>query len=83
MSRSLSSSGLPVKIAEESERFVHVLQAMAETDPRKAAILESYTKGFQGVFIAMTALSASGLLMSVAIKGHGMDAAHAEEPRRL
>jgi hypothetical protein len=56
---------------------------MAEIDPRKAAILDSYTKGFQGVFIAMTALSASGLMMSVTIKGHSMDAAHTEEPRRL
>jgi hypothetical protein len=81
MSRTLSESSLPVEIAHESERFVYVLQAMAATDPRKAAISEAYTRGFQTVFITMTALSLSGLLVSVAIKAHSMDATYLEEPR--
>jgi hypothetical protein len=82
MSRKLSNSDLPVRIAQESERFVHVLQSMPETDPRRLAIRESYIKGFQGVFTAMTALSFSGLALSFAIKGYSMNAVPVEESRR-
>jgi hypothetical protein len=82
MSRKLSDSDLPVRIAQESERFVRVLQSMPETDPRRLAIRESYTKGFQAVFTAMTALSLSGLAVSFAIKGYSMDVVPVEESRR-
>jgi hypothetical protein len=82
MSRKLSESNLPIEIAHEAERFIYVLQAMAATDPRKAAIVEAYTRGFQTLFITITVLSLSGLLVSVAIKAHSMNATHLEEPRR-
>jgi hypothetical protein len=35
---------------------------MADSDPRKTAILESYTRGFHAVFVATTAVAASALV---------------------
>jgi MFS family permease len=81
MSRTLSRFDLPIRIAQESESFVYVLHAMSETDPRKSAIRESYTKGFQGVFIATTALSFSSLALSFLIKACSMDAIPPGGPR--
>lgn len=74
MSSALSESGLPTGIARESERFVFVLQAMPEEDPRKATLLACYSEGFRKVFIAMTVISASALLASSAIRKFSMDA---------
>lgn len=74
MSSALSESGLPTGIARDSERFVFVLQAMPEEDPRKAALLACYSEGFRKIFIAMTVISASALLASSAIRRFGIDA---------
>lgn len=74
MSSALYASGLPTGIARDSERFVFVLRAMPEEDPRKASLLACYSEGFRKVFIAMTVLSASALLASSAIRKFGMDA---------
>lgn len=73
MSSALSESGLPTGIAQESERFTFVLQIMPEADPRKAAILACYSKGFRSVFAATTAMSASALLASMVIRKFAMD----------
>lgn len=39
----------------------------------KSAILESYTHGFHAVFIFVTAISASALVVSFAIRKFSMD----------
>ena len=75
MARRLAEFGLPAAIARDSERYVLVLQAMADADPVKTAILESYVEGFQSVFIAMTSVSASALVASLLIRKFSMDRA--------
>lgn len=80
MSRALNDINLPVRLAHDSERLISILQAVADTDPRKVAILECYTKGFQAVFITATALSSSGLVVSLLIKRHTMDEIHQSSP---
>jgi hypothetical protein len=72
MSDKLTSFGLPTDIAHDSERYVFILRTMADS-PRKIAILESYTKGFHSVFIMMTAISASALVVSFVIKRFSMN----------
>lgn len=74
MSSALSRSGLPIGIARDSERFVFVLRAMPEEDPRKAAIFACYSEGFRKVFIVMTVTSATALFASFAIRKYSMDA---------
>lgn len=59
MSIALSEVGLPIGIARDSERFVHVLQTMDETDPEKIAILQSYMRGLQAVFVAKAVIALS------------------------
>jgi hypothetical protein len=80
MSHALSNFGLPRRLAQDSERLISLLHTIAETDPRKAAILECYTKGFQAVFIVLTALSSSGLAVSLLIKKYTMDDNHQSSP---
>lgn len=72
MSSKLSALGLPTQIAHESEQYIFVLRAM-EDSPQKTAILEAYVKGFESVFIMMTAIAASALLVSLVIKRFSMD----------
>jgi hypothetical protein len=81
MSRALSESGLPVDIARDSERYVSVLGTIAEADPKKTAILDSYAKGFEAIFTTMTAISASALVASFFIKTFSMDAVRPAVPR--
>lgn len=75
MARRLAEFGLPASIARDSERYVIVVQAMADADPAKTAILESYVEGFQSVFIAMVSVSASALAASLLIRKSSMDKA--------
>ncbi|PSN58839.1 MFS general substrate transporter [Corynespora cassiicola Philippines] len=75
MSHALSESSLPTGIAHDSERYVSVLWAMAESDPTKAAVLQSYAAAFHAVFTALTAMSASAWLASFLIKKSSMDVA--------
>jgi hypothetical protein len=72
MSDKLSSFGMPTSIAHDSEQYIFALRTMVDS-PKKTAILESYTKGFHSVFIMMTAISASALLVSFAIRKFSMD----------
>jgi MFS family permease len=72
MSDHLSSLGLPIEIAHDSERWVYILRSMGDS-PKKTAILESYMKGFESVFILMTGLAASALIASFLIKKFSMD----------
>ncbi|KAF1832677.1 MFS general substrate transporter [Decorospora gaudefroyi] len=72
LSEELSNSGLPTTIAHDSERYIFVLRTMADS-PQKTAILESYTGGFHSVFIMMTAISASALVVSFFIRRFSMD----------
>jgi hypothetical protein len=48
---------------------------MADNDPIKTAILESYVEGFQSVFIAMMSMSASALVASLLIRKSSMNKA--------
>jgi MFS family permease len=72
MSGRLAEHGLPASIAHDSERWVFILRTMAESE-KKTAILESYMKGFESVFYLMTAIAASAMLTSFAIKKFSMD----------
>lgn len=82
MSSKLSELGLPTTIAHESEHYVFVLRTMADS-AQKTAILVSYVKGFQSVFLLTTAVSAAGLVASLAIRKSSMDKAlHAQYTAR-
>ncbi|KAK4676277.1 hypothetical protein QC764_500370 [Podospora pseudoanserina] len=59
-------------IAVDAESFVARLHAM-QSGPTKDAILESYVKGFHGVFSLLVGLSASCLLASFFMKHHTLD----------
>jgi len=72
MSGKLSELGLPTSIAHESESYVFVLRTIADS-PQKSAILESYKKGFESVYIMLTAVSMSALVASFVIKRFSMD----------
>lgn len=72
MSARLSDQGLPTSIAHDSERYVLVLRGMPASGQRDA-ILRSYMKGFDAVFILMTAFAASALVTSLSIKRFSMD----------
>ena len=72
MSDKLSELGLPTSIAHDSEQYIFHLRVMAE-GVEKSAILESYTHGFHAVFIFVTAISASALVVSFAIRKFSMD----------
>ena len=72
MSGKLSRQGLPTAIAHNSEQYIFVLRTMVDSS-EKTAIREAYMKGFQGVFIMMTAVAASALVVSFAIKRFSMD----------
>ena len=72
MSTRLSDEGLPTAIAHDSERYVLVLREMPASAQRDA-ILRSYIKGFDAVFILMTAFAASALVTSLFIKRFSMD----------
>lgn len=72
MSKKLQDYGLPGSIAHDSERWVFVLREMTDS-PKKTAILESYMKGFDSVFIMMTGIAASALLASFVIRKFSMD----------
>lgn len=72
MKDKLSESGLPTDIAHDSEQYVFILRTMTDVT-EKTAIVESYVKGFQSVFIMMTVISASALLVSFVIRKFSMD----------
>jgi len=74
MSGNLAASGLSAEIAHDSERWVYVLRIMAE-GAEKTSILEAYMKGFQYVFIMMTGISGSALVVSFVIRKFSMDKA--------
>ncbi|KAJ4363105.1 hypothetical protein N0V83_010225 [Neocucurbitaria cava] len=72
MKNKLSESGLPTDIAHDSEQYVFILRTMTDVT-EKTAIVESYVKGFQSVFIMMTVISASALFVSFVIRKFSMD----------
>ncbi|KAF2705287.1 MFS general substrate transporter [Pleomassaria siparia CBS 279.74] len=78
MKSQLLSYGLPGEIAHDSERYIYVLRTMAIDDPKRAAILDSYLKGFRGVFVLMTCVAASALAVSLFIKRFDMNKKLAE-----
>jgi hypothetical protein len=75
MSTALSNAGLPTDIARDSERYryISILRIMADADPRKSALLGSYSRGFHAVFVAMTVILAAGLLASLWLRRFSMD----------
>jgi hypothetical protein len=72
MSGHLAEFGLSTDIAHDSERWVYILRNMA-SGPHKTAILESYMTGFHYVFIMMTAVAGSALVVSFVIRKFSMD----------
>jgi hypothetical protein len=72
MSDKLSELGLPTSIAHDSEQYIFVLRTMAES-PQKSDILSSYMRGFDSVFVMVTAVSASALVVSFMIRKFSMD----------
>jgi hypothetical protein len=82
MRAALSDAGLPTDIAQKSEGYVFILRRMADADPRKSALLGSYSRGFHAVFVAMTVISAVGLLVSLSIQRSSMDTACLAVPQR-
>lgn len=72
MANKLSDLGLDTAIARNSEQYLLILRDMADS-AEKTAIKESYMKGFQVVFITTTAISASALVASLAIRKFSMD----------
>lgn len=72
MSNKLSNLRQATAIARDSESYIFILRTMADS-PKKTAILESYMEGFDSVFIMMTAIAGSALLVSLVIKKFSMD----------
>ncbi|KAF2035075.1 MFS general substrate transporter [Setomelanomma holmii] len=72
MSGHLSTFGLQKSIAHDSERWVYILRTM-EASPKKTAILESYVKSFESVFVVMAGIAASALVASFVIRKFSMD----------
>ncbi|KAI4959464.1 hypothetical protein J4E86_003186 [Alternaria arbusti] len=72
MSDKLSELGLPTSIAHDSEQYIFVLRKMADS-PQKSAILSSYMRGFDSVFVMVTGLSATALIVSFMIRKFSMD----------
>lgn len=72
MSSKLSEHGLPSAIAHDSERYIFILRKMVDS-AKKTAILECYVKGFESVFVMVTALAASALVVSLVIRKFSMD----------
>ncbi|KAJ4332565.1 hypothetical protein N0V95_009632 [Ascochyta clinopodiicola] len=82
MSAALSDAGLSTDIARDSERYIFILRSMAEADPRKSALLGSYSHGFHAVFVTMTVISAAALLASSLIWRSSMDTVRLAVPQR-
>jgi len=82
MGAALSDAGLSTDIARDSERYIFVLHGMADADPRKSALLGSYSAGFHNVFVTMTVLSAAALLVSLLIRKSSMDTVRLAVPQR-
>jgi hypothetical protein len=74
MTRRLAKSGLPAEIAHDSERWVYILCTMADGQ-KKTVILDAYMNGFHSVFIMMTGVAASALVVSFVIRKFSMDKA--------
>jgi MFS family permease len=72
MSSHLAAAGLPAVIAHDSERWVYILRT-TPVGPEKTAILEAYMKGFHFVFIMMTGIAGSALVVSFIIRKFSMD----------
>ncbi|KAK3324832.1 major facilitator superfamily domain-containing protein [Cercophora scortea] len=73
MSSKLDELGLPQDIAHNSEAFVSTMAAMDPSDPIRIAVLEAYVYGFHGVCWLITGAACVALVISLAIKHHGMD----------
>ena len=73
MKHKLRKVGLDPAIAADAEGYVSVLHGLAIEDPKRVLALEGYVKGFQGVFIFMTAVSVVALVVSGFIKHFSLD----------
>ena len=74
MKLQLGRHGVDVNIAANAEAFVEdTLRHLPQDDRLFILIREAYVFGFRGVFIAMTILSATALIVSTAIKHRSMD----------
>ena len=74
MKKKLNELGLPEDIAKDAEGYVYAVLKSGQVDEAmRSKVLEAYVKGFQGVFIFMTAANGFALMGSVAIKRFSLD----------
>ena len=73
MKHKLREVGLDTAIAKDAEGYVSTLHGLAVDDPRRVLALKGYVKGFQGVFIFMTAVSVVSLMVGALIKHFSLD----------
>lgn len=66
--RKLSQLDVPsaTDIARDTEAYVHVLRELPVA--RQSVVMQGYTAGFTGIWVAMTVLCACGLVTSIFIK---------------
>ena len=73
MRRKLQSLGLPQEIAFDAEGYLATLGTLPADSVFKQGILKAYTSGCRGVFVALTAISGFGLVLSFFIKHFSLD----------
>ena len=74
MKRKLRSLNVPhaIDLAKHAEGYVQTLMSMTDQTAKKM-IMDGYVAGFRGVFITMTALCATGLIVSLFVKKGNLD----------
>jgi hypothetical protein len=73
MAQKLEALSLPIEISKNAEAYIAIVKTMAPTDPARIGVMEAYVHGFKGIFEALAAISAVGLLASLFIKHHDMN----------
>jgi MFS family permease len=69
----LTSLDLPSSIADQAESYTQVVTRLPDDEPLKAILLQAYASGFTAVFVGMTAISATALILTFAMKPFSLD----------
>jgi hypothetical protein len=62
--------------AHNPGEYISLLRTIPDADPRRTMILQSSMRGFRLVFVMMTAVSCSALVVSMGIRKYSMDKSH-------
>jgi hypothetical protein len=73
MSHHLTKLSLPTSIARASESYVSVLRTLPPNSLLRIGVLDSYIRGFRAIFLVMTCVAGSALLISGCIGKFSMD----------